>query len=167
MNKKTIKVLVPAGALGIPFDKNALINGIKLKPDLIAIDGGSTDSGPYYLGSGKSKYSYSATKRDWSILMEMRAKAKVPLLIGTAGTCGTKTSVEWMLKMTKEIAKENKEKLKIVALKTDLSNKFVLEKYKSGKIKPLEGAPKINEDIINNCSNIVALAGVEQIQKAF
>ena len=40
MNKKTIKVLVPAGALGIPFDKNALINGIKQKPDLIAIDGG-------------------------------------------------------------------------------------------------------------------------------
>ena len=118
MNKKTIKVLVPAGALGIPLDKNALINGIKQKPDLIAIDGGSTDSGPYYLGSGKSKYSYSATKRDWSILMEMRAKAKVPLLIGTAGTCGTKTSVEWMLKITKEIAKENKEKLKIVTLKS-------------------------------------------------
>ena len=117
-------------------------------------------------GDGKSKYSYSATKRDWSILMEMRAKAKVPLLIGTAGTCGTKSSVEWMLKITKEIAKENKEKLKIVTLKTDLSNEFVLEKYKSGKIKPLEGAPKINEDIINKCTNIVALAGVEQIQKA-
>ena len=72
MNKKTVKILVPAGVLGIPFDKNALINGIKQKPDLIAIDGGSTDSGPYYLGSGKSKYSYSTTKRDWSILMEMR-----------------------------------------------------------------------------------------------
>ena len=27
MNKKTINVLVPAGALGIPFDKNDLING--------------------------------------------------------------------------------------------------------------------------------------------
>ena len=26
MNKKTVKILVPAGALGIPFDKNALIN---------------------------------------------------------------------------------------------------------------------------------------------
>ena len=166
MNKKTVKILVPAGALGIPFDKNALMNGIKQKPDLIAIDGGSTDSGPYYLGSGKSKYSYSSTKRDWSILMKMRAKAKVPLLIGTAGTCGTKSSVEWMLKITKEIAKENKEKLKIVTLKTDLSNKFVLEKYKTGKIKPLEGAPKINEDIIKNCTNIVALAGAEQIQKA-
>lgn len=166
MNKKTVKILVPAGALGIPFDKNALMNGIKHKPDLIAIDGGSTDSGPYYLGSGKSKYSYSATKRDWSILMKMRAKAKIPLLIGTAGTCGTKSSVEWMLKITKEIAKENKEKLKIVTLKTDLSNKFVLEKYKSGKIKPLEGAPKISDDVIKNCTNIVALAGAEQIQKA-
>ena len=29
MNKKKIKILVPAGALGLQFDKNALINGIK------------------------------------------------------------------------------------------------------------------------------------------
>ena len=166
MNKKTIKILVPAGALGIPFDKNALMNGIKQKPDLIAIDGGSTDSGPYYLGTGKSKYSFNAIKKDWSILMKVRAKAKVPLIIGTAGTCGTKSSVEWMLKITKEIAKENKEKLKIVTLKTDLSKEFVLKKFKIGKIKPLEGAPKINKDIINDCTNIVALAGAEQIQKA-
>ena len=97
--------------------------------------------------------------------MNMRSKAKVPLLIGTAGTCGTKNSVEWMLKITQEIAKENKEKLKIVTLKTDLSKEFLLKKFKSGKIKPLEGAPKINEDIINNCSNIVALAGVNKFKK--
>ena len=166
MYKKSIKILVPAGALGIPFDKKALINGIKEKPDLIAIDGGSTDSGPYYLGCGKSKYSYQATKTDWSILMKIRSKAKVPLLIGTAGTCGTRSSVEWMLKITKEISKEDNEKLKIVTLKTDLTNKFILEHYESGKVKPLEGAPKINKDIINSCTNIVALAGVEQIQKA-
>ena len=36
MYKKSIKILVPAGALGIPFDDEALINGIKQKPDLIA-----------------------------------------------------------------------------------------------------------------------------------
>ena len=166
MYKKSIKILVPAGALGIPFDDEALTNGIKQKPDLIAIDGGSTDSGPYYLGTGTSKYSRNATKTDWNKLMKIRNEAKIPLLIGTAGTCGTSSTVDWMLEITKEIAQENNEKLKIATLKTDLTKGFILKYFDYGKIKPLEGAPKIDKKIINDCSNIVALAGAEQIQKA-
>ncbi len=41
-----IKVLVPTGALGIIYCKKALNNGLKEKPDIIVVDGGSTDSGP-------------------------------------------------------------------------------------------------------------------------
>jgi len=40
-----IKVLIPSGALGIGFDRDALANGLAERPDIIAIDGGSTDSG--------------------------------------------------------------------------------------------------------------------------
>ena len=47
---KSTKVLVPSGVLGLGFDLKALNSGIKKKPDIIAIDGGSTDSGPYSLG---------------------------------------------------------------------------------------------------------------------
>ena len=53
------KVLVPSGVLGLGFDIEALRRGIKNKPDIISIDGGSTDSGPASLGSGTSKYSRS------------------------------------------------------------------------------------------------------------
>ena len=38
------------------------MNGIKQKPDLIAIDGGSTDSGPYYLGLEKAN-TFNAIKK--------------------------------------------------------------------------------------------------------
>ena len=41
-----IKVLVPTGALGITYCKKALDRGLKEKPDIIVVDGGSTDSGP-------------------------------------------------------------------------------------------------------------------------
>ena len=51
------RVLVPSGVLGLGFDSDALAAGIDTKPDIIAIDGGSTDSGPFYLGTGTSKYS--------------------------------------------------------------------------------------------------------------
>ena len=82
------KVVVPSGALGLNYDKDALQRAIAAGPDIIAIDGGSTDSGPSYLGRGISKYSRSSTKIEWKGLMQARAKANVPLVIGTAGTCG-------------------------------------------------------------------------------
>ena len=46
------RVLVPSGVLGLGFDVAALERGIAADPDIICIDGGSTDSGPYYLGRG-------------------------------------------------------------------------------------------------------------------
>ena len=50
-------------ALNCPWShRAALARGVANKPDLIAIDGGSTDSGPSYLGRGVSKYSRSSTK---------------------------------------------------------------------------------------------------------
>lgn len=118
MSSVETKVLVPAGALGIPYDRAALAKGLEAGPDLIAIDGGSTDSGPHYLGTGTSKYSRSATKGDWAELMAARATAGVPLLIGTAGTCGSDTAVDWMLDITLEIARERGEHLKIATMKS-------------------------------------------------
>ena len=44
------KVLIPAGMLGAGFTPESVARGIALGADAIAVDGGSTDSGPYYLG---------------------------------------------------------------------------------------------------------------------
>ena len=161
-----VKILIPAGALGIPYDRAALAKGLTENPDLIAIDGGSTDSGPYYLGTGTSKYSRSATKSDWAELMAARAQANIPLLIGTAGTCGADSAVEWMLDITKEIAAERGESLKIATLKSGQTSETIVSAYETGAIHALDAAPHLNATIISDCTNIVALAGIEQIQAA-
>ena len=70
-----VRVSIPSGALGLNYDAVALQRGIDAKPDIIAIDGGSTDSGPSYLGRGVSKYARSSTKIEWAGLMEARAAA--------------------------------------------------------------------------------------------
>ena len=160
------KILVPAGALGIPYDRAALARGLEAGPDLIAIDGGSTDSGPHYLGTGTSKYSRSATKADWSELMAARATAGVPLLIGTAGTCGADSAVDWMLDITMEIAGERGEQLKIVTLKSGQRSDGIAEAFEAGRLTALDAAPAIDNGIIRDTSNIVALAGIEQILNA-
>lgn len=161
-----VRVLVPSGALGLNYDKAALVRGVAMGPDIIAIDGGSTDSGPAYLGRGVSKYARSSTKIEWAGLMEARAEAGVPLVIGTAGTCGTDATVDWMVDITREIAAERGERVTIAVLKSSQDPATVAEAYGAGRVTPLSVAPDIDDAAIRSCSNIVALAGAEQVQAA-
>ena len=135
-----IKVLVPSGVLGLGFDLEALNNGVKNNPDIISIDGGSTDSGPYSLGSGTSKYSRAAIKAEWKSLMIAREKANVPLVIGSCGTCGTNGMVDWMENITIELAEELNQNIKIAKLYCQQEKNFIKKKIQLSKIFPLNPA---------------------------
>ena len=160
------KVLVPSGVLGLGFDIEALRRGIKNKPDIISIDGGSTDSGPASLGSGTSKYSRAAIKSEWKTLMQARKEANVPLIIGTCGTCGTNSMVDWMEEITIELAEELGQSLKIAKLYCEQNIEFLKSNFKINKIFPLEPAPSLNVHLLDDLSHVVALAGAEQVIEA-
>ena len=160
------RVLIPSGALGLGFDHDALKTGVANKPDIIAIDGGSTDSGPAYLGQGVSKYSAASTKAEWRTLLLAREQAGVPLVIGTAGTCGADSAVDWLFEITQQIAKAEGLNLKVALLYSGQSSKDVARAFQDGALQPLPAAPDVSADIIESCTNIVALAGAEQIGQA-
>lgn len=160
------RVLIPSGALGLGYDADALARGIALGVDLIAIDGGSTDSGPSYLGRGVSKYARASTKLEWQGLILARAKAGCPLVIGTAGTCGSDSMVDWLVEITQEILKEQGLSAKIATVKSEQPALRVTDALVAGTISALPAAPEISADIVNGCSHIVALAGIEQISAA-
>ncbi|MFM9942548.1 MAG: acyclic terpene utilization AtuA family protein [Hyphomicrobiaceae bacterium] len=160
------RVLVPSGVLGLGFDRAALARGVAAKPDIICIDGGSTDSGPFSLGSGTSKYSRAATKSEWRQLMLARAEAGVPLVIGTSGTCGTDATVDWMYDITREIAAELGQRVKVTRLYSSQPSKRVADALTAKRIVPLTPAPPISPEAIGAMTNIVALAGAEQVQAA-
>ena len=167
MNKTvSTKILIPSGALGLGYDRDALMRGIELNPDLIAIDGGSTDSGPHYLGTGTSKYSRSSIKSEWRELMQARAMANVPLVIGTAGTCGADDAVDWLLDITNEIATETGQDVTVAVLKSGQPADRVMRALDQGRITPLEPVIDVDHNLLQSCTNIVALAGAEQIQAA-
>lgn len=159
----TTRVLVPSGVLGLGFDRKALARGVAARPDIICIDGGSTDSGPFSLGAGVSKYSRAASKAEWRLLMQARAEAGVPLVIGTAGTCGTDSTVDWMFDITAELAAELGQKVKVARLYSSQPKVRIGTALAEGRIAPLTPAPEIDLDRLGN---IVALAGAEQIQAA-
>ncbi|NBT30819.1 MAG: acyclic terpene utilization AtuA family protein [Rhodobacteraceae bacterium] len=160
------RILIPAGALGLGYDKAALDAGIAMGPDLIAIDGGSTDSGPSYLGRGVSKYARASTKTEWKGLIEARARAGCPLVIGTAGTCGADSTVDWMYDVTVEILSELGLSAKIAVLKSGQPADRIKTALAKGEVTPLPAAPAIDDRILDSCTNIVALAGAEQIAAA-
>lgn len=160
------RVLVPSGVLGLGFDKHALMVGARSRPDLICIDGGSTDSGPYYLGAGVSKYSRASTMAEWKLLLEAQRVAGAPLVVGSAGTCGSDSAVDWMLGITEELAAQSGRRLKVAVLKCSQDPARVAREFRRSRLRPLDYAPCIDEAAILGCANIVALAGAEQLGAA-
>ena len=64
------RVLAPTAILGYGFPVLSLREGMRLSPHVIAVDAGSTDPGPYYLGAGEAFTDRAAVKRDLRLLVE-------------------------------------------------------------------------------------------------
>lgn len=161
------KVFVPYGAVGLGCTDEAFEAGLAMGPDIISSDAGSTDSGPYYLGTGSGKYATAAVRRDLQRMVLGAHRLGIPMTIGSAGTCGSDQGVDEAAAICQEICKENGIHAKIVKIYTQQTPEAMKEKYRAGKITPLTGAPEISQDAFDECSNIVALSGVEPFQKAF
>ena len=163
-----VKILVPYGAVGLGCSEEAFANGLAMKPDMICSDAGSTDSGPYYLGTGHGKYMEAALKRDLRRMVVGAHKLGVPMAIGSAGTCGSDEGVNLNVRLIKEICQEEGIRgKKIVKIYTEQKPEVLKKKYQEGKVHALVGAPEISEETFDECTHIVALSGVEPFQKAF
>ncbi len=145
------------------FLDQSLERGISLKPDVIACDAGSTDSGPFYLGSATPKMSRRAILQDLRRLLLARDQLNVPLIIGSCGTSGVDSGVDWMRELTLEIAYQEGLRFKLGRVYSEQNTEEVVESLRSGKLEALPGAPEINAQIIQNCSHIVAMMGHEPI----
>ena len=83
-----VRILAGSGVCGAGFRAESLEEGMGKKPHFIGCDGGSTDPGPYPLGSRETSFGRSSIKRDMRLMLLAARKAKIPLLLGTAGTSG-------------------------------------------------------------------------------
>ena len=64
-----IRVLSPCGGLGYGFPEASIKEAMLREPHIIAVDAGSTDPGPHYLGSGEGTLSRDAQKNDLKVLL--------------------------------------------------------------------------------------------------
>ena len=156
-----VRVLVPSGVLGMGVRADELAAGLALRPHAIAVDAGSTDSGPAALATGLSKYSRKAIKRDLALLMAAREHAKIPLLVGSCGTSGCDSALDWTVDIVVEIAREQGIAPRIAILHSEQDKGVLKAKARAGLISPLAPAGPLDDAMIDACTHIVALLGPE------
>jgi hypothetical protein len=165
-NELCIRVLVPAGVLGWGVRADEIEQGLALAPHAIALDAGSTDSGPAYLATGRSKYGRQSVRRDLSILMDARRRAGIPLLIGSCGTSGCDMAVDEVVEMTMEVAREQGSALRIAVIYSEQSASDLKARNAAGKVTPLAPVRPLRDDSLDACNHIVALLGPEPYMAA-
>ena len=104
-----VRMLSASGILGYGYPEASLKAGLERKPHMIGVDGGSSDPGPYYLGSGKSFTSTLAIRRDMRLLLNAAIANGIPMVIGTCGGAGGEPHLQRCVEIVREIARDNLE----------------------------------------------------------
>ena len=163
---KEFKILSPTGIVGYGFPAESFAAGVALKPDLIACDAGSTDPGPYYLGSGIPFTNATAVKRDLTLMLKAACELKIPLVVGSAGGSGADVHLNREVGIIREIAKEQGLSFKLAIISAEFEQDVLVEYLNAGKIEKLGPAPEVTEADIRASTHIVAQMGIEPIMKA-
>ncbi len=161
-----IRILSATGILGSGFREETLQRAMALKPDFIGADSGSTDPGPYYLGSGETLFSDSAYKRDLRLILLAARAAKIPAIIGSACTAGTDGQLERLAGIARAIAREEKLSFKLATIASEQDKGYLKSRLREGRIKPLANAPKLDEGVIDRSAHIVGMCGIEPYVEA-
>jgi hypothetical protein len=156
-----VKVLVPAGMLGAGFTESSLKRGITLGAHAIAIDGGSTDSGPYYLGTTEPKMPPEAIAADLRLLLTYGTAARIPVIVGSAGTGGTDDGVDWVAGIVEELADELRVHLRLARIYSEQSAATLAPYLRQDRIAPLPPSSALTQHTMERCEHIVALLGAE------
>ena len=163
MSQRSHRVLSPTAIFGYGFPEESFRRGMMQKPDLIAVDGGSSDPGPYYLGSGRSFTSRAGVKRDLDVILRAGISERVPVIIGTAGGSGAMEHVEWTCEIVREIACGRGLKFKMAIVWADVPSQEVLRAYDSGRVSSVEGGPSLVREQVTRSTRLVAQMGVEPV----
>jgi hypothetical protein len=164
--KPEFKILSPTAILGYGFPEESFQRGMAEKPDLIAVDGGSTDPGPYYLGAGKSFTDRAGVKRDLRYMLTAGIRAGIPVVVGTAGGSGAAPHLEWCRQIVLEIAREEGLRFRMAVIPTDVDREIVHEALDGGRIEALDLVPPMTHEAIDASPHVVAQIGVEPFMRA-
>ncbi|MEV4319517.1 acyclic terpene utilization AtuA family protein [Actinocrispum sp. NPDC049592] len=162
----SVRILSPSGMLGAGWDHATIERGIALGADVISIDAGSTDSGPYYLGSATPKTTAKAVARDLRSLLTAAAGAGIPVIVGSCGTSGTDSGVDWVAEIAAGVMAEEGLELKVARIYSEQDAAGLKEHLDAGRIHPLPPLGELRAETLESCAHIVGAMGHEPIVEA-
>ncbi len=162
---RSFKVLSPTAILGYGFPEESFRKAMAESPDLIAVDAGSSDPGPHYLGAGKPFTDRAGVKRDLRYMITAGVQNNIPVVIGTAGGSGAAPHLEWCREIIHEIALEEQLAFSMALIPADVDKAIVHQALDNGKITALDFVPPLTHDAIDESTYIVAQMGIEPFQR--
>lgn len=147
---------------GNGFPPESLDAGLEDDPHFIGVDTGTTDSGPYYLGSGTNMYpSRQAVNEVLRVLLTRARRADVPLLIGSAATAGARPHVEWLRESIRHVAEEEGLSFDLASIYADVEKESLTAHRREGRTAPLDRSRPLTDETIETTDRVVGVMGPE------
>ncbi len=158
---EAVRMVSASGILGYGFPEASLKAALQRSPHMIGVDGGSSDPGPHYLGSGKTLNTRLAMKRDLSLLLRGAIANGIPMMVGTCGGAGGEPHLQACADIVREIAREHGLHFKMALIHSEQDKGFLKARLKAGRTRALGRAPALTDAMIDNAERIVGMMGPE------
>ena len=147
------------GLLGYGYPPESLARALRKLPAFLGVDAGSTDPGPYYLGSGTSFVKPVQVTRDLAPALRAAREHGVPLIIGTAGGSGAQPHVETFLELLKAVAQREGLHFRLAVIHADIEPGLLQEALQAGRVQPCSGSGPLTPAQIDSCVRLVGQMG--------
>lgn len=154
-----VRILSVTGNLGYGFPERSLIEGASRGPHMIGADNGSSDPGPYYLGSGQHLTKREQVRRDLALSLAAARRLGVPYVIGTAGTAGGRPHLEGFLDILDEVSRRDGHRYRLATIQAELDRELVKKAVREGRVRPLGPLPELTEKMVDETTRIVGQMG--------
>jgi hypothetical protein len=163
---REVRMLSASGLLGYGFPAASLEGGLARGLHMVGVDGGSSDPGPHYLGSGKCVNSRMAMKRDMALLLRGAIARRIPMIIGSCGGAGGAPHLQACVELVHEIAREEGFHFKLAVIHSEQDKRWVERMRAAGRVTPLGSAGPLASETIERAERIVGMMGPEPYLEA-
>ncbi|MBN2552828.1 MAG: acyclic terpene utilization AtuA family protein [Spirochaetales bacterium] len=156
---KELNLVALNGFLGYGYELESLEAGLESGPAMLGCDAGSTDAGPYYLGSGSQLVKEPQVYRDLSHALRGARRLGIPLVIGSAGTAGGEPHLRSLVELLRRSAAEDSLHFKLAQIHAEIDRDLVLRALQEGRIEAMPGAPELTARAVRDSERIVGQMG--------
>lgn len=162
-----LRIFALNGSLGYGYDRASFEAGIGVAPQLIGCDSGSTDPGPYYLGSGRSLVKAEQIVRDLKPALLRARAAGIPFVVGSAGFAGARPNLDFFLDILHTVVRDEGLRFRLAVIASDVPKATVLQALAAGRIEAMPCAPPLKASDVEQSIHIVGQMGTSPYIRAF